>query len=237
LRAHRRLRIFAFEPVPSVFALAERNMALYQGDASITLFKCALGRVASIAEGVMDPGLSMTASLRPGDFASAVRPNVGILDWAHALTRDLERLGMLPVGWGRLIEGSLESPVVRPLGLVAIVALAAGVRLRAGGGLKKRHFACQVRSLSEVILENNVARIDVLKVDVEGSEWEVLSGLENKLWPRIRQAVVEVHDVAGRVGEITRLFRQHGFHTEVDQQDWETHRLLGVYTVYARRDA
>src|SRR5262249_36778257 len=98
-------------------------------------------------------------------------------------------------------------------------------------------FACEVRSLSEVILEHNVAQIDVLKIDVEGSEWEVLSGLESILWPRIRQAVVEVHDVAGRVGEITRLFRQHGFRTDVDQEDWAVHRLLGIYIIYARRDA
>jgi hypothetical protein len=46
LRTYRRLRIFAFEPIPSVYALAEHNMALYQGDACVTSLNCALGRTA-----------------------------------------------------------------------------------------------------------------------------------------------------------------------------------------------
>jgi len=60
-------------------------------------------------------------------------------------------------------------------------------------------------------------------------------GLESMLWPRVRQAVVEVHDVAGRVDDVARLFRERGFLTAVDQEDWAVHRLLGIYTICARR--
>jgi tRNA1(Val) A37 N6-methylase TrmN6 len=43
LRAYRRLRIFAFEPVPSSYQLLERNLALYRGEAEVHTFNCALG--------------------------------------------------------------------------------------------------------------------------------------------------------------------------------------------------
>jgi 31-O-methyltransferase len=236
LRARKRLRIFAFEPVPSIYALAERNMALYRGDASITSFNCALGRAAGVAEGERFAGLSLWATLRPGDIAGAARPDARMRDWAHTIPPNLERLGLLSRRWVDRLQRGLESPVVLPLAVAAIFALTVGIHLRAGGGLRKRRFTCQVRSLSDVILEHNVGQIDVLKIDVEGSEWEVLSGLETALWPRIRQVVVEVHDVAGRVGEMVRLFRHHGFRTEVEQGDWAHSALAGVYTLYARRN-
>jgi 31-O-methyltransferase len=235
LRTHRHLRIFAFEPVPSIYALAERNLALYQGDSCITLLNCALGRTAGTAAGIMDICFSLSTSLRPADVAGAVQRGAGVLEWVHALLLDLERLGLLSRGSAHRLQWALQSPLTRPLAVAAILALATRIRLRAGG-FRKHHFTCQVRSLSEVILEHDVAQIDVLKIDVEGSEWEVLSGLETGLWSRIRQAVVEVHDVGGRVGEMERLFQQHGFRTEVDQQDWAVLRLLGAYTLYARRD-
>jgi hypothetical protein len=86
-----------------------------------------------------------------------------------------------------------------------------------------------------VISEYEVDRIDVLKIDVEGSEWEVLGGIEQVHWPRVQQVVVEVHDIAGRVADIAGLLRGQNFETTIDQEDWAIHRLLGIYTVYARR--
>lgn len=35
----------------------------------------------------------------------------------------------------------------------------------------------------------------ILKMDIEGSEWKVLSNLDNTLFPRFRQIIVEFHDL------------------------------------------
>ena len=236
MRAYRGLRVFAFEPVPFVYHLLERNLALYEGDSRVTAFSCALGREAGTAEGLIPSGFTFSASLRPGDLAGAVRPETSRLEWLRALILDFERLEMLSPHRARGLEHALESPLRRPLAAVTVVGLATYVHLRAGGALRKRRFACQMRSLSEVIREHQVARIDMLKIDVEGSECDVLSGLESPLWPRVRQAVVEVHDVNGRVDDVARLFRDRGFLTAVDQEEWSVHRLMGIYTVCARRD-
>lgn len=82
-----------------------------------------------------------------------------------------------------------------------------------GSKFKKVTFACRLRTLSEIIDEESLQRIDLLKVDVERSECEVLAGIRPEHWDRIRQAVVEVHDEHGRLDEVLDVLSQHGFET------------------------
>ena len=44
------------------------------------------------------------------------------------------------------------------------------------------------------LLSSDVRPIDLLKIDVEGSEIEVLQGISPPLWKRIRRVVIEYHD-------------------------------------------
>ncbi|MGH3805160.1 MAG: MupA/Atu3671 family FMN-dependent luciferase-like monooxygenase [Pseudonocardiaceae bacterium] len=90
---------------------------------------------------------------------------------------------------------------------------------------------CRVRRLSDVLNEHGVERIDLLKIDVEGSEVEVLRGVADQHWPRIRQVVVEV-DGRDRLTEITAILRRHGF-------SWHAEATIpfgtdAVHTVWAR---
>src|SRR5205823_1063168 len=89
------------------------------------------------------------------------------------------------------------------------------------------------KSLSQVISELGVERIDLLKIDAEKSELEILAGIEQRDWPRVRQLVVEVQDNDGRLKVITNLIEAHNFKVMVEQD-----RLLstsGLYYVYAVR--
>jgi 31-O-methyltransferase len=212
MRAHARLRIFAFEPVAPVYAMLERNITLHQRDAVVTLFNNALGRQAGLATGELDPGLSFAASLRAQDVAGAIRPGISLVQWAQALLPDLARSGQLSRYWADRLQWGLASTMLRPLAVGAVLSAAAAACLRAGGGLRKRAFTCQVRTLSEVITEYAVGRIDVLKIDVEGSEWEVLAGIDREHWARIQQVVVsERRRVLGMLrGAMPRLSARTG---------------------------
>ena len=92
---------------------------------------------------------------------------------------------------------------------------------------------CQLRTLSEVIRQHNVERIDLLKLDVEKSEWDVLAGIEPEDWQKIRQMAVEVHDLDGRLERMQQLLAEQGFVVEVEQEIG----LVGtnIYSLYARR--
>ncbi|MEM7351130.1 MAG: amino acid adenylation domain-containing protein, partial [Acidobacteriota bacterium] len=101
--------------------------------------------------------------------------------------------------------------------------------------LEHETYTCQVKPLSEVIREEGIERIDLLKVDVEKSELEVLRGIAASDWPKIRQVVVEVHDQHGRMEAIRELLARHGFEVVVEQD----RSLAGteLFNLYARRTA
>ena len=103
--------------------------------------------------------------------------------------------------------------------------------------LKSETFTCPLRSLSSIIRENQIERIDLLKLDAEKSELDVLRGIEEQDWPKIRQMVAEVHDKEGwRIAEVKRLLEEKGFEFSIEEEDLL--RESGVYNVYAtRRDA
>jgi 31-O-methyltransferase len=86
-----------------------------------------------------------------------------------------------------------------------------------GSMFKKVTFPCRLRTLSEIIDEEGVKRIDLLKVDVEKSEREVLAGIRNEHWRLIQQLAIEVHDKAGSLDEVKLLLADHGFQVAAEQ--------------------
>jgi amino acid adenylation domain-containing protein/FkbM family methyltransferase len=74
----------------------------------------------------------------------------------------------------------------------------------------------QLRTLSSVIAEEGLERIDLLKINVEKSEWDVLQGISAGDWPKIRQLVIEV-DQKGNLEPITTLLEKLGYDVLVEQ--------------------
>ncbi|MEU8268266.1 amino acid adenylation domain-containing protein [Sphaerisporangium sp. NPDC049002] len=101
--------------------------------------------------------------------------------------------------------------------------------------LDSEQFTCRLRTLSEVIAEQGIDRVDLLKIDVENAEYEVLKGIHWRDWPRIRQLVVELHDVDGQLEKVETLLRALGF-TVVSEQDNRLLRNTPLYNVYAVRE-
>lgn len=92
----------------------------------------------------------------------------------------------------------------------------------------------QLKTLSQIIREQNVVKIDLLKIDVERSELDVLLGIEEQDWQKVKQVVLEVHDLDGRVTKVTDLLIQHGLNKiTIEQQNL----LKGseYFNVYALR--
>ncbi|MEU6749061.1 amino acid adenylation domain-containing protein [Spirillospora sp. NPDC046719] len=92
-----------------------------------------------------------------------------------------------------------------------------------------------LRTLSQMIREYGITRIDLLKIDAEKSELDVLTGIEPAHWPIIRQVVAEIHDIDGRLDIVVGLLGDHGFQTTV--QAAPDLAGTGVHSLYAvRRD-
>jgi amino acid adenylation domain-containing protein/FkbM family methyltransferase len=73
-----------------------------------------------------------------------------------------------------------------------------------------------LRPLSSVLAEENVERIDLLKVNVEKSELDVLRGIRNEDWAKIRQLVIEV-DEERNLAPILEILERNGYESLVEQ--------------------
>lgn len=49
-------------------------------------------------------------------------------------------------------------------------------------------------SLDDIIKEHNLTNIDILKVDIEGSEYDVMPNISDETYSKIRQITIEFHD-------------------------------------------
>jgi amino acid adenylation domain-containing protein/FkbM family methyltransferase len=92
---------------------------------------------------------------------------------------------------------------------------------------------CQVKTISQVLAEEGLRGIDLLKIDVEKSEHDVLAGISDADWPQIRQVAVEVHEIGARVSQVCDLLHRQGFVVTVDQE--ALLRGSGVSMVFGRR--
>jgi hypothetical protein len=100
--------------------------------------------------------------------------------------------------------------------------------------LTSERITCRFRTLSDVMREHGVERIDLLKIDAEKSESDVLAGIRDEDWPKIRQIVVEVHDVDGRLDQITSLLDRRGYRVTVGSEAMLED--TGLFDVYAVRE-
>ena len=106
------------------------------------------------------------------------------------------------------------------------------------GRFEGQSYRCRLKRLSDVIQEEAVERIDLLKVDVQRAELDVLGGLEAEDWEKIQQIVMEVHDLEGqategRVEEIIALLESQKYQVVVDQ--YELLKGTDRYALYALR--
>jgi FkbM family methyltransferase len=75
----------------------------------------------------------------------------------------------------------------------------------------------QQMPLARIMDEHGMTTVNFLKVDCEGSEYEILRSLDAADWERIERAVIEYHDFGrGRNHrELMQILRDNGFEVEV----------------------
>jgi FkbM family methyltransferase len=227
------LRLFAFEPIRQTFSLLEKNVGLHLNGSHAKLFNFGLSSRSGTALFEYDRFLSPAATMYPKEVNGCVRPDAGIRDWAKAGAVDLRRISKLSDRQAYLLLKALSMPVLGWLVAAVMIALLLGSIARKKIFLERPE--CQLRTVSEVIREHNIESIDLMKIDVEGSELDVISGIDPGDWPKIRQFVVEAHDIDGRVETMRSIFENHGYRTVVDQCEWETLKLINNFTIFAVR--
>ncbi|MEO7583966.1 MAG: non-ribosomal peptide synthase/polyketide synthase [Ferruginibacter sp.] len=100
--------------------------------------------------------------------------------------------------------------------------------------LESKKLVCQAKTLSQIIAEESIEKIDLLKIDVENSEHLVIAGLVDSDWAKIESLIVEVHDSEGRLDKMVQLFTEKGFVPHVEKENILSADDI-LYNIYAIR--
>jgi FkbM family methyltransferase len=204
------LKIFTFEPIKPIFQVLEANVT----DIScfIKNFNIGLAEENKIIEFFYYPKVSGDSTAIPFDWDLKV--NQYVQNYKEAICKDI------PIA--RIVPKFLRKRVVN-------------------AGLRKIYqyekVLGQVRPLSDIIKENKIERIDLIKIDAENYEKQVLAGITENDWGKIHQISMEVHEhIKGGenlLHEIIKLLENKGFETNIGEENVYT--KLGVYMLYAKK--
>jgi 31-O-methyltransferase len=223
------IQVHAFEPVPDLFEAAQRNLAEHAPTARVWNVGLADREDEAVFE--LDPFSTMTATMHPGILDEGASRGRAIGVWASAALADLDKVS--PGRAVRLARAGLAHSATRPAVLAVLMPLALAVAARRRLFLRRRR--CRLQTFSSALALAAVEAVDLVKIDVEGAEEQVLAGITARDWPRIRQLVIEVHDVDGRLARIARMLERGGYDVVHAREDWALHELFGISTVYAMR--
>jgi natural product biosynthesis luciferase-like monooxygenase protein/FkbM family methyltransferase len=203
---HRNLTVFAFEPIPPTFDLLRANVLLY--GLEVNLYQCGL-------------------SDKSGESDFTFYPNAaGLSGRISSVQQDKEATRSIILSWLQKVAPDNGADVLSRAELDEILE----------EQLQSETYSCQLRTLSEIISEREIAQIDLLKVDVEGGEIDVLSGIREEDWPKVKQIVLEVHSKQN-LDRITELLERHGytFRTEETLSGADADGAIGarVFMFYA----
>jgi 31-O-methyltransferase len=208
----RAVKIFAFEPIPELFKCLKANAQSYQLQNLVPL-SYVVSRERGEISFMHYPLITAMSTAYPYGAESTAMLQRGFRDILPQLPWFLRWIGRLPP---------------RP----QEVALSLLLKILFHG----RRVPCQTVSLSNMFREHDLNRIDLLKIDAEMAELDILEGVDEEDWKRIRKIVIEVHDISGRLDRVMNMLRAAGFQHMVHEQD-EQMKEFGVFTVYATRDA
>ncbi len=183
-RYGRGLEIYAFEPIPAIFDTLRQNVQRHELT-NVHLFPIGLSNISRRLSFAYFPSAPVISTAFPDGWKDEL--GAAMLHNPRQLPAMIRWLALLPVALRRL--------VIRQL-----------FRF-----LREERVDCPVEPLSKILREHNICQIDLLKIDVEKSELDVLLGIEDQDWSKIRQIVIEVHDVDSRVETVEALLKKHGY--------------------------
>lgn len=193
----RRMTYFALEPIPAIFSALQKNAAGLDHD--VRCLQCGLSDREGESTFDYLPRTPCCSTMYPARKQDEDRVR------ARRFTEQMIHQTVSP--W-------LSRAIHRMPGMAQRV-LAGCVEAYYGSSVKVK---CPVTTLSRIIEENRIDRIDLLKIDAERAELDILRGIQSRHWPIIRQMVLEVHYPRGdRYNQLVELLEANGFHIIEDR--------------------
>lgn len=202
------IKLVAIEPIRQTFEALEKNLQDHQPpDSSVTALNIGLAEQEKTATFSFYPNIPQLSSEIPFDHDHFFKSMSGSNEGGNVLAGLVSRV----TTWANAKIWSLRH--------------------------QPQIVTCQLKTLSQVIEELQLDRIDFIKLDAENAEWGVIAGISDDDWAKIQQMSIEVHtNIPGGhnlVEEITALLEPKGFTVTVDFES--RFSPVGVHMMFAKR--
>ncbi|MGE4281547.1 MAG: FkbM family methyltransferase [Magnetospirillum sp.] len=181
-------RIVAYEPMPEAFAALAHNMAVMNPPGRAV--QLALGAAPGWADFDYFPGVS---ALSTQDHALGER---------------------MAGGLRALLAGGQDAPVQDILDKTGATEMATDSTF-VDQLLRPQVVRAEIDTVSAQLAKLGIDRVDLLKVDTEGAEAQVLAGLAEDDWAKIRQLLVEAHHGEDAARQLDADLRARGYRTQL----------------------
>ena len=203
-------QVYAFEPVPDIYKCLKANADQIDGE-----------RFHTFPVGISDHAGTLSFTYYPHSPAlSTSKPE----QWNEEELR-------------KAVDGSISHPPphlwmtqLLPGFLRRWIAYWFAKRMRSDA----QNVQANLITVSEVIEQHHIDRIDLLKIDCEGAEVECLMGIKANHWSKIMQVVVEVHDQNGALAHTQARLKEMGLVYQVIEQE-DALQETQLYNIFARR--
>jgi FkbM family methyltransferase len=86
-----------------------------------------------------------------------------------------------------------------------------------------KYFEISSVDLDSVFRENNIERVSLMKMDIEGSEYKAFEGLSDENLTKIENIILEFHDnIDNKLSNITSRFKNLGYEVQIFTEDCKT---------------
>jgi FkbM family methyltransferase len=93
----------------------------------------------------------------------------------------------------------------------------------------------RIETLDEALARENVARVDLLKLDAEGLEIDILRSLGPASWPKVKQVVLDLDAAGGRGRRVIEMLRENGLTDVREARQTTVDNGLESVIILARR--
>lgn len=210
-QCHQNVNVFAFEPIAAIYEVLQANANRFNPE-KIKVFPCGLAQESKSIQFAYHPNATMLSTAYQDDLPELQN------QLQQTVVRNIKNAPK-SVRWLRWLPPFLRSLLIQS---------------KLDNAFRTQQVTCQLRTLSEIIREHQIERINLLKIDVEKSELDVFLGIAAQDWQKIEQIVVEVHDLEQRLQKITDLLNKHGF-TEIKVAQESMFKGSNLFNLYAWR--
>ena len=183
-------KIYSFEPVPELYCLLQENTAAYGSD------------VNTFQIGISD---------RESKEIFTYYPNNSFMSGLNNDKEDDKRVLSLHIK-GQFQNNNQISERLNNQISERLIELAVGNKLQ-----DSIEFECQLNTISNIMREFDINKIDLLKIDAEKSELQILNGIDFDDWCKIDQIVLEAH-TQEQSDSIISLLKLKNFSVVVEQE-------------------